>query len=236
MVVFAHRGASAYAPQNTIPAFRKALEMGAEGIELDVQLSADGVPVVIHDFVLDKTTDANGFIHRTGWKELQSADAGAWFSREYLGTPVPSLEEVLGLVPGSVTLNIEIKSLSFLEEKTAEIVNDLLKQDRERKVIISSFNHRILKQYQELSPHTPLGILTGSDMIDFPAYVEHSGIKPYSVHPEASYLSEAYVNEARGRGWKVMCYTINSAEQAGLVQQIGADGIFSDYPDLLKKS
>jgi glycerophosphoryl diester phosphodiesterase len=235
MEVFAHRGASAYAPQNTMPSFKKALELGTKGIELDVQLTSDGIPIVIHDFYLDKTTDKSGFINQKSWKEIKEADAGSWFSPEFSNTGIPSLEEVLAIVPSEVTLNIEIKSLSFLEENTAAIVYELLAQGQKRELIISSFNHRVLKKYQDLDADVPLGILSGSDMIDFPSYVERSGLKPYSLHPEASYLSAGYVDDAHKHGWKVMCYTINTVEQAALVNSIGADGFFSDYPDLLSK-
>lgn len=233
MELFAHRGASAYAPQNTIPSFRKALEMGARGIELDVQLTSDAVPVVIHDFFLDKTTDMKGFIHSKSWKDIQRADAGSWFSPEFTGTKIPALEEVLELVPSDVVLNIEIKSLSFLKDNAAEIVTALLAQGGKRELLLSSFNHKILKKIQDISIDYPLGILTGSDMINFTSYIEGSGLKPYSLHPEASYLSAEYVEEAHKKGWKVLCYTINTPEQAALVESIGTDGVFSDYPDLL---
>lgn len=235
MEVFAHRGASAYAPQNTMPSFKKALELGARGIELDVQLTSDGIPVVIHDFYLDKVTDKSGFIHQKSWKEIKEADAGSWFSPEFSNTGIPTLEEVLSIIPSHVTVNIEIKALSFLEENTAEVVYKILAQERKRDLLISSFNHSILKQYQDLDADVPLGILSGSDMIDFPSYVDHSGLKPYSVHPQASYLSAGYVDDAHKHGWKVFCYTINTVEQAALIDSIGVDGFFSDYPDLLSK-
>ncbi len=233
MRVFAHRGASAYAPQNTMPAFRKALELGATGVELDVQLTSDGVPVVIHDFVLDTTTDQTGFIHTARWKDLQRADAGVKYGEDFKGTPIPALEEVLALIPSDVCLNVEIKSLSFVDEDTAGTVSKLLNQAGDRDLLVSSFNHRSLKRFQELSPEIPVGILCGDDLIDFSGYVERSGLKPYSLHPEASYLSPAYVEEAHKKGWKVFSYTINTKEQAGLASQLGIDGVFSDYPDLL---
>ncbi|MDA3956837.1 glycerophosphodiester phosphodiesterase family protein [Oceanispirochaeta sp.] len=235
MRVFAHRGASAYAPQNTLPSFKKALELKASGIELDVQLSSDGVPVVIHDFFLDRTSDASGFIHSLTWQEIRKADAGLWFGPEFKGTPVPSLEEVLALIPRDVTLNLEIKSISSLEEPVARIVSDLLNQEKERDLIVSSFNHPILKEYQSLDPDVKIGILTGSDFIGFPAYVEASGLRPFSIHPQATYLSAETIREYHERGWQVLTYTVNSLEQAGMVQNLGADGIFSDYPDLLTR-
>jgi len=233
MKVFAHRGAKAYAPQNTLPAFKKALEMKAEYIELDVQLTSDGVPVIIHDFTLDKTTDLKGFVHRTSWKEIRKADAGGWFSKEYSGTPVPSLEEVLALIPPEVCLNVEIKAISFLKEPVVDVVTDLLRREKGRNLLVSSFNHPLLLEFQKRMPEVPLGILTGSDLIGFPSYVEATGLKPFSLHPEASYLTREYIEEAHKRGWEVLTYTINSSLQAQMLDEMGVDGIFSDYPDLL---
>jgi glycerophosphoryl diester phosphodiesterase len=232
MIVLAHRGASAYAPQNTIPSFKKALEMKAQGIELDVQLSSDGVPVIIHDFMLDKTTDLSGFVHTHSWQELRKADAGLWFGQEFRGTQIPSLEEVLALIPKDVLLNVEIKSITSLNQPVAPIVSQILNQETDRNLIVSSFNHPILKEFQSLSPDVKLGILTANDFIDFPSYVESSGIRPYSIHPEASYLSSRFIGDCHKREWKVMTYTINSVPQSRMVESLGTDGIFSDYPDL----
>jgi len=233
MKVFAHRGASAYAPQNTLPSFSRALELNAPGIELDVQLTSDGVPVVIHDFTLEKTTDLKGFVHRTSWKELRQGDAGLWFSREFRGTAVPSLEEVLAFVPPEVCLNVEIKSISSLNEPVARIVAELLSQEKERNLIVSSFNHPILKEFQTLAPEIPIGILTGNDLIGFFSYVDQAGLKPFSLHPEASYITQEYMREAHERDWEVLTYTINSRSQALMMEQLGVDGVFSDFPDLL---
>ncbi|QEN08009.1 glycerophosphodiester phosphodiesterase [Oceanispirochaeta crateris] len=232
MIVFAHRGASAYAPQNTVPSFKMALAMKAQGIELDVQLSSDGVPVIIHDFMLDKTTDLSGFVHTHSWQELRKADAGLWFGEEYRETRIPSLEEVLALIPKDVLLNVEIKSITSLNQPVARIVSQVLNQEKDRNLIVSSFNHPILKDFQLLSPEVKIGILTANDFINFPAYVESSGIRPYSIHPEASYLSYQSIEDYHKRGWKVMTYTINSTTQSRMVESLGADGIFSDYPDL----
>ena len=232
MTLFAHRGASAYAPENTLPSFRKALEMGACAIELDVQLSADGTLVVIHDFFLDKTTDASGMVRGLSWKEIRKLDAGSWFSREFRGTRIPSLEEVMEIIPGEICLNIELKSISMFQEQTAQRVMELLEQDKGRNVILSSFNHKSLIEVRQHDPRIKIGILTGSDMINFTEYVKSSGLNPYSLHPEASYLTKEYVDTAHTEGWKVMCYTINSREAAGMVGQCGVDGFFSDYPEL----
>ncbi len=234
MTLYAHRGASAHAPENTIPSFKKALEMGARGIELDVQLSADGIPVVIHDFFLNKTTEASGMVRSLEWKEISKLDAGSWFGNDFRGTGIPALEDVLALIPRDVCLNIEVKSISLFQEPTTRIVLDMLEQEGGRDILISSFNHNCLKEVRERDPEMKIGILTGSDMIDFTSYVKSTGLNPYSLHPEASYLTKEYVDKAHAEGWKVMCYTVNSPDAAELVGRCGVDGFFSDYPELIQ--
>ncbi len=233
MLVIAHRGASAFAPENTIPAFKKALEMGASSIELDVHLSADGIPVVIHDFFLDKTTDGTGLVRSMNWQDLRRLDAG----RSFPALPVcriPSLEEVLALIPPEITLNIELKSISLFRENTADRVLNMLEQEKSsRQVVISSFNHRCLQEVRERDKEIRLGILTASDMINFTDYTESTGLNPWSLHPEASYLTKEYVDRAHQMGWKVFCWTVNTKEAAALVGSTGADGFFSDNPGLL---
>ncbi len=233
MLIFAHRGASAYAPENTLPAFRKALDMGARAIELDVQLSSDGVPVVIHDFFLNKTTDGSGMVRDLNWKTLRTLDAGRCFSRDFQGTRIPSLEEVLDVVPEDVILNIELKTISLFRERTAAAVLDLLDQESgKRQVVISSFNHSSLRDVRDRDQKIRIGLLTASHMLNFSEYVKSTGLAPWSLHPEVSYLTPDYVETAHREGWKVYCWTVNSPQVAGMVNAAGADGFFSDDPGL----
>ena len=235
MLVFAHRGASAFAPENTLPAFKKALEMGSTAIELDVHLSSDGIPVVIHDFYLDKTTDGTGLVRSQRWKDLSRLDAGRKFPR-IPDCRIPSLEEVLSLIPPEITLNIELKSISLFKENTAETVLKMLKQEKSpRQVVISSFNHRCLHDARIRDKEIRLGILSATDMINFEEYTESTGLAPWSLHPEASYLTNEYVETAHRKGWKVYCWTVNTKEAAALVGSTGADGFFSDDPGLLNQ-
>ncbi|MEO1023744.1 MAG: glycerophosphodiester phosphodiesterase family protein, partial [Bacteroidota bacterium] len=128
-VVIAHRGASAYAPENTMAAFRIAVDMNAEMIELDVLLSGDGVPVAIHEDQLDRTTDTTGLTSQFTLETLQSVDAGSWFSADFAGEPVPTLDEVLRYCSGKISVNIEIKHEAVtndveggIEEKVINLV------------------------------------------------------------------------------------------------------------------
>ena len=236
MLLFAHRGAPAYAPENTLPSFRKALELGARAVELDVQLTSDGVPVVIHDFYLSKTTNGSGLVHDTSWRDIRKLDAAYRFGKDFSDVLVPSLEEVLEVLPPEVMLNIELKSISLFREDTARRVLELLEREkRNREVVFSSFNHLCLKDLREQAPSARIGILTASHLLDFVSYIKSTGLNPWSLHPEASYLTEEYAALAHKEGWKVFCWTVNTPGAAGLAARCGADGFFSDYPDLLDR-
>lgn len=141
----AHRGASAYCPENTMPSFIKAIELGADLLELDVQLSKDGEVVVFHDFRLEKTSNGTGLLRDHTWRELQLLDAGSWFKSEFAGEKIPTLEQVLDLSKGRIWLSIELKQQNSeeapLARKVVELVSSFGMQDQ---VQIMSFNHKLL--------------------------------------------------------------------------------------------
>jgi glycerophosphoryl diester phosphodiesterase len=137
----AHRGASAAAPANTMAAFEKALALGADGIELDVQLSADGVPVVIHDFTVDDTTDGSGKVARMTLAQLEQLDAGSYFDPAFAGERIPTLEKVLEVMGNRLLLNIELKGFSLFDKGLERAVIGLIEQHALRsRVFLSSFN------------------------------------------------------------------------------------------------
>lgn len=151
--VFAHRGASQYAPENTLEAFRLAMEQGAEGIELDVHLSADGELVVIHDETLERTTNGTGLVKEHTLAQLQALRADNHME-EFEAAHIPTLRQVLELVrPGDMQVNIELKTgilwYEGIEEKTLELVKELGMQDR---VVYSSFNHYSIEEVRRLDP------------------------------------------------------------------------------------
>ncbi|HHW48137.1 MAG TPA: glycerophosphodiester phosphodiesterase, partial [Clostridiaceae bacterium] len=160
-VVIAHRGAPKHAPENTIAAFRKALELGAEGIELDVHLSADGHLVVIHDEKVDRTSDGKGLVKEKTLEELKALDFGSWFSKEFKGETIPTLDEVLELLKSwTGIINIEIKGGSvFYPNIEEKVVRKIEKLKIEEKIIISSFNHYSLVEIKKLNPKIKTGIL-----------------------------------------------------------------------------
>ena len=154
LFLYAHRGASAEAPENTLAAFRRALEVGADGIELDVHLSADGVPVVIHDDTLERTTDGSGPVAAQSRAGLARLDAGAWFAPEFSGEELPTLQATLLLLAGRLRLNLEVKAA-----RAGMAVFDLLRHFPQADAVISSFDYGLLARLRRSAPELPLAVL-----------------------------------------------------------------------------
>ncbi len=232
-IVFAHRGFSGKAPENTLPAFTKALEVGVTGIELDVQLSKDGEVMVIHDEKIDRTTNGNGFLKEFTKDELKKLDAGNWFDSEYAGTTIPTLPEVLELIKNyPITLNIELKTGNCeypgLEEKVLEYCRLYNMEDR---VIYSSFNHNSLKHLKEIEPTAKIGVLYVLGINEPWEYSKD--LDAEAIHPAVHNICPELIEGAHNAGMKVNTYTIDDEEQMKKVLAVGVDGIFTNYPDRL---
>jgi len=219
--IIAHRGASAYAPENTLAAFRKAMEARADGIELDVHLTADGEVVVIHDADLSRTTNGQGKVHQTTLKALRQLDAG--------GEPVPLLEEVLQVLDDRTFLNIELKGNdSRLPAKVLQLAD---KHQKESQVVYSSFNPRLLKILKQISPQSSVGLLL---LPGFPGkliqLIFESRLNLWSLHPHFSLVNKPYMLRAKQKGCRVFTYTVNHQEDVERLLNIGIDGIITDNP------
>ncbi|MBP2071132.1 glycerophosphoryl diester phosphodiesterase [Thermoanaerobacterium butyriciformans] len=182
-LVIAHRGDSRNAPENTLISFKKALEMGVDGIELDVQLTKDGQLVVIHDERVDRTTDGIGYVKDFTLKELKMLDAGIKFDKKFAGERIPTLFEVFELIKyKNLIVNIEIKSGIVLypgiEEKLIKMIDGY---DFENRVIISSFNHYSLRDVKRKAPEFKIGLLYQCGFVE-PWHMALR-IKAYSLHP-----------------------------------------------------
>ncbi|WP_432560525.1 glycerophosphodiester phosphodiesterase [Granulicoccus sp. GXG6511] len=230
--IWAHRGASAYAPENTLPAFALAERMGADGIELDVQLTADGEVVVIHDETLDRTTDRSGPVAELSLAEIRRADAGGG-SGEFEGTRVPTLAEVFAQVrPGRMVVNVELKNLlefyPGLERAVLDVIEASGMADR---VIVSSFNHWSLKTVQQLAPATPVGLLL-SDGIYLPwEYAVDFGAA--AIHPHWGFLRvPGLVDYAHAAGIDVHVWTVNARADIGAAIRAGVDAVITNHPDV----
>ncbi|MBW3111580.1 glycerophosphodiester phosphodiesterase [Bacillus sp. MCCB 382] len=234
MELFAHRGVSGEAPENTLAAFKAAAESGAHGIELDVQLTKDGQIVVIHDETIDRTTNGTGYVKDLTWEQLRTYDAGSWFHPSFKGESIPSLEEVLDVVTAhhdSMIINIELKNdlidYPQLEEKVLELLKE---KGMKEQTIISSFNSASLKKVRELDPDIETGFLFEG----IPANILDR-IKPLQVnalHCDLSFAQSPTGRNVMDMGMPLRVFTINTVEEFQLVKKAGVEVVMSDYPGL----
>ena len=233
--VIAHRGASGYAPENTLVAFKKALDMGAKAVEFDVQMTQDGQLVVIHDYTLDRTTSGSGMIMDTDYEDIKEFDAGSWFATEYRGERVPLLKNVLQLFPADVEINIEIKKFLLDERKLEEDIYGLVKEmNMMDQVVFSSFDHHCLKNLRNYSD-TRIGILISSSMIEPLTYMKSQQLVSHSINQKVAFIDKELVEDDHNNQIKVLSYTVNDRKIAEYFETIGVDGIFSNYPDIMSK-
>lgn len=234
-IVFAHRGFSGLYPENTLLAFKKALELGVTGIELDVQLTKDGHIVVIHDEKLERTTNGHGLVVQYTLAELRELDAGSWFSPHQEGLVIPTLEEVLELIENyPIILNIELKTgivdYPALEEKVLAMVKEFDLADR---VLYSSFNHYSIKKIKDLDATARTGVLYMEGIYepwDYARWINADALHPlfYVVRPEL-------IAGAHAAGIDVNTFTLDDETLMRRMIQCGVDGIFTNYPDRLLK-
>lgn len=239
-IVIAHRGASSYAPENTHSSFKLAIDMGAEMIELDVSLSKDGVPVVVHDETVDRTTVARGLVSDFTLEELKELETGSWFKEEFSGEPFPTLAEVLSYTKNKIAVNIEIKSEAVTDYANGGIVDKVLqlvkKFEVEDQVIVSSFDYRVMEQLEKLNPEVPKAILyeksQSGDLTPFDLVSKYKVDAFNCSHRE---LSDEWIEELNSNQIPFFIYTVNEESLMKEVIQKGAKGIFSDKPDVLKR-
>lgn len=223
-LVWGHRGASAYAPENTLAAFRLAAEQGADGVELDCQLSADGVPVVIHDETLDRTTDATGPVKECTAAELARVDAGR-------GEHVPTLEEVFAaLADTRCEVNVELKNsiepYPGLEQAVLDVVAAAGFADR---VWFSSFHHYSMRLVRELDPSARVGFLYSESLLDPWLYART--LEGAALHPYWPTLTIPGVLEGcRDAGVRTHAWTVNDAEAMRALQRV--DALITNHPDV----
>jgi len=237
MELIAHRGASAYAPENTIASFKKAIEMGLKAVEFDVQISKDLELIVIHDYTLERTTSGKGKVRDYTLKELQGLDAGSWFSKEFQGEKIPSLRKVLEVVKNNEFINIELKRDKNEKRKFDIQLIDLIDEMKIKdKVIISSFDHEILVDIFELDNTLSLALLFHEEIRDLKEYIDKLGIKINSINPNKNSLNENYIKKIKELNLNINAYTINSYEEYVKLNNLGIDRIFTNFPDLLSKN
>lgn len=227
----AHRGASGSAPEHTRAAFHRALEIGVDMIELDVQLSSDGELVVIHDFDLERTTSGRGAVRSHTLAALRELDAGSWFGPEFRAERILTLAEVFEIVARRARLNVEVKPTAGDERAVAARLVTLLRSfDKDRSTIVSSFDFDVLRAVRAEDGSVAIGLLTHDP--EFSAvWAAARELHARSLHPYWPLVTAEVVEKARRAELQVIAWTVN---EVGVMQALlaqGADGIISDHPE-----
>lgn len=221
LLCIGHRGAMGHAPENTLASFRKALELGAPCVELDVFRVA-GSLMVFHDLRLERTTNGSGYLLERDFQYLRSLDAG-------LGQKIPTLREVFETIDMRAGVNIELKG-----PDTARPVVDFISLLREQGwtdnlILVSSFNHRELAEVSRLDSRIRLGAVIVGLPVDDAAFA--AGLGAYSVHPSLDFIDRRFVDDAHARGMRVFVFTVDHPDDIGNMEILGVDGIFTGYPE-----
>lgn len=234
-LVWAHRGASGYAPENTLAAFQKAVDLGADGVELDIQLTKDDQIVVIHDEMIDRTSDGKGWVKDYTLEELRAFNYNRT-KPEYKHADIPTMREVFELLkPTGLFINIEIKTGVVFYEKIEEKILALAKKmGMEDRVCYSSFNHYTVTRIHELKPDAEVGFLYADGPIDMPSYGVKHGVN--ALHPALYNLQyDGFVKECKEKGLKLNVWTVNERPYMEMCCQYGVDAIITNYPDIAKE-
>lgn len=227
--VFAHRGASYYAPENTMAAFAKAYELGIQWLEFDVMLTADQQVVVIHDETLDRTTNGTGEVHQYRYAELQQLDAGSWFGSAFSGQRIPLLKDVIHwMQQHQMKANIELKAQPGQEQLIAKQVLAIIGQTSQNH-LISSFSHGILYAVRNLDADCWIGLLMDEWLNDWHVICEE--LNAVSVHTNHDIINPERVAAIKSTQRPVYCYTVNDRNRAQELFSWGVDAVYSDCPD-----
>ena len=235
--IFAHRGSSAHAPENTLAAFELAIRQGADGIELDAKLTADRQVVVIHDPTVNRTTGADGVVRQMSLAEIKKLDAGSHFDYGFRGEPIPTLDEVFESVGHRIFVNVELTNYASMLNDLSDHVAQIVKRHKlENRVLFSSFNPIALIRIRLLLPKTPIGLLALPGKSGAWARSWTGKLVGYqALHPEASDLTETLIQKNHQRNCRVHVYTVNSEQQMRQFFTWGVDGIITDDPVLAKQ-
>jgi glycerophosphoryl diester phosphodiesterase len=234
-LVIAHRGASAVAPENTLPAFERAVALGADAIELDAKLTRDGIPVAFHDRLLVRTTGAPGCVGDRTFQELQRMDAGAWKGAEHTGAQVPGVEAVLEAVARSVLVNIELTDYwSDQERLVLRVVEIVRRLGLAHRVLFSSFQSAALRAAHREAPEMARARLSGPTWLSYRDRIPQRRAPIDAIHPHESQVTPSLLGWARDRGYRTHIFTVDEAERMERFWAWGADGLITDVPDVAR--
>jgi glycerophosphoryl diester phosphodiesterase len=233
--VIGHRGAAAYAPENTLESIREAARRGARWVEFDAKLTGDGVVILMHDDTLDRTTSGRGPVAQASYREIGSLDAGAWFGTAWQGIRVPRLTDALALLAElGMQANIEIKPCRGREVETARAVIEVVQRDWPAGrpwPLLSSFSRASLDAARAEAPDIPRGFLIWEFAADWEAAAAALGC--VSIHCADRHLTPSWADDIRKAGYGLAVYTVNDPERASTLKTWGVQCLFTDRPDTI---
>ncbi len=239
-LVLAHRGANKQAPQNTLPAFKKAIDLNADGLETDVHLSSDGHVVICHNYTIDETSTGSGLIYEKTLSELKDYDFGSYFSDEFKGVTLPTLPELLDLTKEMTLINIEIKPPKIDCDLVKKVVETIHKYGIVKNSIVSCFDPECIRQVKEIDSNVKTGLLYEDD--DLGREIMSFGVAKYcqqlnadAAHPHRKLITQKEVVELHDLGMKVNPWTVNKEEEIIRFTNWGCDALISDVPDYVRK-
>lgn len=236
MKVQAHRGASGYAPENTLPAFRLAVEMKADGIECDIHQTKDGAFLVCHDDTIQRTSTGQGAISQMTLEEIRKEDFGCKFDPKFSGTPAPTLEEMLDIVASMEVINIEIKEFGPDPDPALNRFYRILEKKQVlEQVLVSSFNPDILKHLKQLHPDITTAFLFGVPYPNDPVSFAKEHLCD-GIHPEISTITPEMMEQAQNEGMFVNAWTVNDPDGVKKAKEFGCEGVITNYPDVALKA
>lgn len=246
-LILAHRGASAYAPENTLAAFRLARELGADGIELDVQLTRDKIPVVIHDETVDRTTDGHGRVADLMIGEIARLDAGTWKTEDYRGEPIPTLAQVFEALSDWLNpvgrarpclINVELKTERVRTDGLErQVLNVIARYGVQHRVLLSSFSPLALYRAKKINPRLPRGLLYEASSS---ALLQNALIRaftaPQALHPESPLVNAQLMQWTRRKKFQVNTWTVDEPEEARRLAALGVHAIITNKPDVIREA
>jgi glycerophosphoryl diester phosphodiesterase len=234
-----HRGAAGYCPENTFASFHRALQLGVDFIEMDVQMTKDSQLVVIHDPTVNRTSNGKGKVKDFTLKEIQALDAGSWFDPKFSGEKIPSLNEFLDEFGGKVGILMEIKNPSLypgIEKKIAdELLDRGLTSPVGPQVIVQSFDQNSLKKFHQLIPSIQIGVLLkrftgkGISKQELASFLSYAAF----VNPKITMVNKRLIKRIHQHGFKTFIWTVRKRNEVNHLVNFHIDGVISDYPDLL---
>jgi glycerophosphoryl diester phosphodiesterase len=234
-LVIAHRGASAYAPENTLAAFIRAVELNADAVELDAKLLKDGSIIILHDTTLDRTSNGTGSIYRYSFHEIRNLDAGSQFSKEFVGERIPTLEAVFEKIGGDILINVELTNYTRPRDQLPlKVIRLIQRYKLQKKVLLSSFNPLALMVAKRVDPEIPRALLVHAGEPEIIRMILRKVVDHIAFHPDQSLITKKLMAEARKNRKIVNAWTVNDRTRMAELLTFGVDGLITDFPDVAR--